>query len=253
MGSGTVVTLSLTELTVDECGIGVLRMCDTRRKNALSIEMVADLEARIGEIARHETVKVIVLAGTDDYFSTGANRAVLEAILDGRVAPRDLLLPRLVLDIPVPVVAAMTGHAIGGGLALGICADVTIAARESRYGATFMRYGFTPGLGMTRMLEYTMGPSLAHELLLTGATFRGSRFERHGAFNYVLPRGEVGAKAMAIAADLAARPHAALRMLKATLSRSKRALFEEARANENVMHTATFGTPEVARLIQELE
>jgi enoyl-CoA hydratase/carnithine racemase len=106
---------------------------------------------------------------------------------------------------------------------------------------------------MTRMLEYTMGPSLAHELLLTGATFRGSRFERHGAFNYVLPRGEVGAKAMAIAADLAARPHAALRMLKATLSRSKRALFEEARATENVMHTATFGTPDVARLIQELE
>jgi len=228
-------------------------MCDTRGKNALSIEMVGELEARIGDIAKRDAVKVVVLAGTDDYFSTGANRAALEAIVDGRVAPRDLLLPRLLLDIPVPVVAAMAGHAIGGGLALGICADITIAARESRYGATFMRYGFTPGLGMTALLEYTMGPPLAHELLLTGATFRGSRFERHAAFNYVLPRGAVDAKARAIAADLAARPATALKMLKAMLSRSKRELFEEARAAEGVMHTATFVTPEVARLIQELE
>jgi polyketide biosynthesis enoyl-CoA hydratase PksI len=242
----------LTHLTV-ECGIGVLRMCDERGKNALSIEMVGDLEARFGEIGRRDDVNVIILTGTDSYFSTGANRAALQAIVDGRIAPRDLLLPRLLLDIPVPVIAAMSGHAIGGGLAVGICADVTIAARESRYGATFMRYGFTPGLGMTRMLEYAMGPSLAHELLLSGATFRGSRFERHGAFNYVLPRSDVDAKARAIAADLAAQPAAALRMLKATLSRSKRALFEEARAAEAVMHAATFRTPEVARLIQEME
>ena len=253
MDGGVVVTHSLTQLTVDECGVAVLRMCDTRGRNALSIEMVAELEARLADIGRREGVKVVVLAGTDDYFSTGANRAVLQAIVDGRVAPRDLLLPRFVLDISVPVIAAMAGHAIGGGLALALCADVAIAARESRYGATFMRYGFTPGLGMTRLLEYAMGPSLAHELLMTGATFRGTRFERHGAFNYVLPRGEVGAKAMAIAADLATRPPRALTMLKATLSRPKRVLFEEARAAEGVMHAATFGTPEVARLIQELE
>ena len=247
------MTRALTELTVDDCGVGVLRMRDERGKNALSIEMVAELETHFGELGRRDDVNVVVLTGTDEYFSTGANRAALEAIMDGRVAPRDLLLPRLLLAVPVPVVAAMSGHAIGGGLALGICADITIAARESRYGATFMRYGFTPGLGMTRMLEYVMGPSLAHELLLTGATFRGSRFERHGAFNYVMPRGEVLTKAQVIAAELAARPAAALKMLKATLSRSKRVLFEEARTAEGVMHAATFGTPEVARLIQELE
>jgi polyketide biosynthesis enoyl-CoA hydratase PksI len=253
MGGGAVVTPALTELTVDDRGIVVLRMCDGRRKNALSIEMVAELEAHFDEIGRRDDVNVLVLTGTDEYFSTGANRAVLEAIAGGRIAPRDLLLPRFLLDVPVPVIAAMGGHAIGGGLALGICADITIAARESRYGATFMRYGFTPGLGTTRMLEYAMGPSLAHELLLTGATFRGSRFERQGAFTYVLPRSEVGGKAQAIAADLAARPPAALKMLKATLSRSKRQLFEEARAAEGLMHAATFGTSEVARLIQEME
>lgn len=244
---------TLTELSIDACGIGFLTMSDVRGKNALSLEMVAELESHVAEARRCEDLKVVVLTGTDEYFSTGANRAVLEALVDGAVAPRDLLLPRLLLDIPVPVIAAMSGHAVGGGLAIGICADITIAARESRYGATFMRYGFTPGMGMTRLLEYAIGPMLAHELLLTGSTFRGSRFERHGAFNYVLPRAEVAVKARAIAAELASKPRAALVMLKATLSRRKRELFEAARTQENVMHEATFRTPEVARLIQELD
>lgn len=243
----------LTELAVRPGGVAFLTLCDERGKNALSIRMVDEIERRVDEIRARDDVKVVLIAGTDDYFCTGANRAVLEAIIDGRVAPRDLLLPRLLLDVPVPVVAAMAGHAIGGGLAIGICADVTIAARESRYGATFMRYGFTPGLGMTRLLEYVMGPSLAHELLLTGATYRGSRFERHAAFNYVLPRAEVLAKASAVAEELAARPRVPLMLLKAALSRQKRELFEAARIDEVAMHEATFGTADVARLIEELD
>ena len=247
------MTATLTDLAIDPCGIGVLTMRDVRGKNALSLEMVAELESRIGVVQAREDLKVLVLAGTDEYFSTGANRSVLEAIVSGRIAPRDLLLPRLLLDIRVPVIAAMAGHAIGGGLALGICADVTVAARESRYGATFMRYGFTPGLGLTLLLEHAMGPALAHELLLTGTTFRGSRFERHGAFTYVLPRSQVAAKAMAVAAELAARPRLPLVMLKTALSRRKRELFEAARTHETVMHEATFATPDVARLIEELD
>ena len=247
------MTAALTDLTVDDSGVAVLTLRDERGKNALSMEMVAELEAGIERIRRRDDVRVLVLAGTENYFCTGANRAVLEAIAAGRVAPRDLLLPRLLLDIPVPVIAAMAGHAIGGGLAVAICADITIAASESRYGATFMQYGFTPGLGMTRLLEYVMGPPLAHELLLTGATFRGSRFERHGAFTYVLPRADVVEKARAIAADLSGRPRRPLALLKAALSQPKRELFEAARTHESAMHEATFGTTDVARLIQQLE
>ena len=243
----------VTDLAVDAGGVAVLTMRDAPKKNALSAEMVAELESHLAAVQRRDDVKVLVVAGTEEHFSTGANRAALEEIVAGRVAPRDLWLPRLLLDVPVPVIAAMAGHALGGGLALALCADITIAARESRYGATFMRYGFTPGLGITRLLEYAMGPFVAHELLLTGSTFRGSRFERHGAFTYVLPRSEVVPRALALAADLAAKPRLPLTMLKAALSKRRRELFEAARAQEGVMHEATFATSDVARLIQELD
>jgi len=247
------MTPRLTEWSVDAAGIATLTMCDAPRKNALSLDMAAELEERFAAIQQDETLKVLVLAGSPEFFSTGANRAVLDDLVTHRVRPRDLLLPRLVLDAPVPVIAAMAGHAIGGGLALGICADITIVARESRYGATFMRYGFTPGLGMTELLEYVMGPPLAHELLLTGRTCRGARFAGTGAFTHVVARSEVASKALAVARELAEKPRLPLVLLKTTLSRRKRELFEAARAHEHVMHEATFATPDVARLIEELD
>lgn len=242
----------LTAFRVDASGVALLTMRDERRKNALSVEMVRELEETCAALARDEDVKTLVLSGLDEYFSTGANREVLDELTSGRATPRDLLLPRALLDVPVPVIAAMAGHAVGGGLALGVCADITIIARESRYGATFMQYGFTPGLGLTALLEHLLGPALAHEMLLTGQTFRGSHFENRGAFNYVLPRSDVTAKALALAALLAEKPRPALVSLKVSLSAKKREMFECARSTESLMHTITFSTPQVKRLIDEL-
>jgi len=243
----------VTERAIDDSGIATLQMCDRAGANALSFAMAAELEVRFASVQQDERAKVLLLCGTDEHFSTGANRAVLDELVARRASPRDLLLPRLLLDVPVPVVVAMAGHAVGGGLALALCGDITIAARESRYGATFMRYGFTPGMGTTKLLEHMMGPALAHEMLLTGCTFRGSHFEGRGGFNYVLPRADVAPRAAAIAAALAEKPRKALTLLKTALSRRKRELFEAARTEEIAMHEATFATPEVARLIAEMD
>ena len=233
-------------------GIAVVRMSDAASNNALSGEMVATLEAAFVETSADESVRVTVLAGLPDYFSSGASREVLESILDGGVAPRDLLLPRVVLDAPKPVIAAMEGHAIGGGLALGLCADMAVIARESRYGANFMNYGFTPGMGITSLLEYTVGPMLSHELLMTGELVKGRRFESREGFNAVLPRAEVFSRAIDIALRIAEKPPAATMALKTVLSAKKRSLFESARSSEIVMHELTFPEESVREAIRDL-
>ena len=241
----------LTHFEVDADGIGLLAMRDSERKNALSLAMVEELEARCSEISHHDSIKVLIVTGTDEYFSSGADREVLRLLLSGKATPRDLLLPRALLDIPAPVIAAMSGHAIGGGLALGICADLIVLARESRYAANFMNYGFTPGLGTTRLLEHFLGPSLAHEMLLTGQAFRGSHFEGKSGFNYILPQQDVLKKAYAVASIIAEKPRASLLSLKFTLSARKRELFEAARSSETLMHQITFPLPDVERLLRE--
>src|SRR5581483_7175690 len=106
-------------------------------------------------------------------------------------------LPKYLLDFPLPVIAAMEGHAVGGGFALGLCADIVVVATESRYGATFMNMGFTPGMGTTRLLEHVLSPAMAAEMLFTGEHKKGSFFEGRCA---VLPRAELLAHAMSIAA-----------------------------------------------------
>jgi polyketide biosynthesis enoyl-CoA hydratase PksI len=242
----------LCSASTDDSGVATLVMNDAPRKNALSLEMAAELEDRFRDFSRNESIKAIVLTGLDEYFSTGANREVLQQITSGKATPRDLLLPRVLLDVETPVIAAMSGHALGGGLALGICADLTVIARESRYGATFINLGFTPGMGLTRLLEHALGVPTAHEMLLTGQAFRGSHLENRGAFNYVVPRKEVLKKAQELAALLAEKPRTAMTALKLSLSSKKRQLFEEARTAECLMHQITFFSPEVDRAIREM-
>jgi polyketide biosynthesis enoyl-CoA hydratase PksI len=250
---GSEMTYQITGLEIDETGIAVLTMRDAARKNALSFQMARELYERIDAIAHDERIRVVVISGLDEYFSTGADREVLEHFLSTKTALHDLLRPPALLDVPVPVISAMAGHAIGGGLALGICADITIIARESRYCASFINYGFTPGMGITRILEHAVGAAVANEMLLTGRAYRGSHFDGRGGFNYILPRKEVMSKALEIASIIAEKPRPTLAMLKCSLASRKRELFEAARAAECLMHQISFGLPEVESLIRELE
>jgi polyketide biosynthesis enoyl-CoA hydratase PksI len=232
-------------------GVTLVEMRDAASKNALSEPFVEALLASLYEIAAGDDVKVVVLLGLPEYFSSGASREVLAALLDGSIAPTDLLLTRALLDLPVPTIAAMEGHAIGGGLALGLSADLVLAARESRYGCPFMTMGFTPGMGMTRLLEHVLSPAIAHELLYTGEPVKGAHFEGRSGINYILPRAEVRPRALDLAARIAEKPRAALTILKRVLSMPRRQAFEATRTIEALMHEVTFAQPGVRRRIEE--
>jgi polyketide biosynthesis enoyl-CoA hydratase PksI len=237
------VTLAIAER------IAVVTLDDEAGRNALSEPMVHELTRTLAAAGADRAVHAIVLAGRPDVFCTGASREMLAAIVSGRVAPADILLPRAVLDLPVPVIAAMAGHAIGGGLALGLCADLVVIARESRYGASFMNMGFTPGMGMTRLLEHVLTPAVAHELLYTGEARRGDAFAT--GFNSIVTRTDVLPRAMELAARIAEKPRYALEALKRTLSLPRRRAFEQTRTIEALMHEVCFAQPDIARRIED--
>lgn len=232
-------------------GIGVVAMCDTEGRNAMSAEFVEDLVAALGAAAAWPDLKVVILAGLPDIFTSGASLDMLKALVHGKVVPTDITLAKTVIDLPVPVIAAMEGHAIGGGLALGAAADIVIIARESRYGASFMNMGFTPGMGITKLLTHVMSPALAAELLFSGEPKKGSFFEGKSGFNAILPRAEVMPRALAIASRIAEKPRLALEMLKRTLSLGRRQGFEETHTLESLMHRVSFAAPDVLARIED--
>jgi len=237
--------------TRDEHGIVVLRLQDDRDKNALSAPVVEQLTTELAAVGADELAKVCIVCGLDDVFCSGGHKDMLRELAAGRVAASDIMLSRAMLEVPIPTIGAMAGHAVGGGLVLGLCCDVVLMARESRYGCSFMNMGFTPGMGTTRLLSLAVGEYVAAEMMYGGQFFRGRHFERCGGINYVLPRSDVEPKATELAQRIAEKPRHALELLKRSLSLSKRTAFETARTTESLMHEISFAHPETAALIEE--
>ena len=234
-----------------EGGVGVVAMRDAEGKNAMSEPFVHQLLGALREAAACAELKVVVLRGTREIFSSGANVEMLRALVRGEVVPTDIVLAKAVLDVPVPVIAAMEGHAIGGGLALGAAADIVVIARESRYGASFMNMGFTPGMGITKLLQHVMSPAIAAELLFSGEPKKGSFFEGRSGFNAILPRAEVLPRAMEIAERIADKPRLSLEILKRTLTIGRRQAFEETHTLESLMHRVSFAAKDVLARIED--
>ncbi len=240
------------KLSEEPSGVSVLKMDDAQGHNVFSHAFIAEFLDALDELERGRRTKVLILCGLPEVFCGGAEKQALLDLCDGKTAVRDLVIGERLLDLPFPVIAAMEGHAIGGGLAVGFCCDMVIAARESRYGAVFMSLGFTPGMGCTTLLEELVGPFVASEMMFTGKRFRGSELEGRGThINYILPRAEVLTRARDIAERIAEKDARSLSLLRHSLRVKKKKLLADARNQEDLMHRISFSFPETRRTIQE--
>jgi len=238
-------------LTVDDAGIAHLAMCDEANKNLFSDDFIHELVTAM-ERAEELKPKVMILSGLREVFAAGAEKKNLMDLCDGKVHVKDLVISERLVHASFPIIAAMEGHAMGGGLVMAACCDMVIAARESRYGVVFMGLGFTPGMGCTKLLQGLVGPQLANEMMFTAKRFRGSELANMWhSFNYILPRDEVMPKAKAIAAQIAEKNQDSIYLLKYALSAEKKKLLIEARVQEDFMHRLTFAFPETRRSIEE--
>lgn len=238
-------------LATDTNGIATLQMSDVSTKNALTPEFVELLVEHLNVIKVDTNIKVVVLQGLPEVFCSGADMDTLIKLCKRELKPVDIILSKMMLDIPVPVISALEGHAIGGGLALGLCADVAILAEESRYGCSFMNMGFTPGMGITKLMEHYMSPAIAQEMQYTGKFYQGRDLIGKTNFNYILPKSQVLDKAIELAEAMAEKPRKALSVLKRYQSMGRRKLFEETYSIETMMHELTFNEEEILKIIQE--
>jgi enoyl-CoA hydratase/carnithine racemase len=212
------------------------------------------LRDAVEKLTADKSVRSVIIEGGERYFSAGASREMLLSrdaqTTDWRTSPS---IPRLILAIPVPTVAAMAGHALGGGLILGLWCDITILAEESLYGANFIALGITPGMGATAVLEEAVGASLARELLFTGRLVKGRELKVLGGplAHAFVPYAEVRSRAISIAREIAEIPREALLLLKESLAGRRREIFARATKEEQEMHAALFAQEETRSGIAE--
>ena len=208
-----------------------------------------DLPEELSELLRAPgpEIRGIVMASSGDYFSAGAAR---ESLLKGRATSYAARVPEAVLSCPVPVVAALEGHAIGGGLSLGLLADVAFFADRSLYGANFVALGFSPGMGSTVLLAESFGAPLAREMLLGGRMFTGSELAERGVAN-VWPKEEVYERAVRCAAEMTEAPPLTSRALKRSLAQRRLAAMRAAIEEEQAMHAEQFSDDSTISSISE--
>ena len=237
--------------------VGVITLDRADQRNSMTPELLdafADASAR----ARADTgARCVVVTGSGAVFSAGADlRSSLQRAGDDR-APHErsfaMYEPFLsLLDLAVPLIGALNGHAIGGGFGLALVCDVRIGAQDARYGANFVRLGLAPGMAISYLLPRLIGAARASELLLTGRLVDGREAERLGILNRAVPAADVLPEAMAIAREIAAAAPLAVRATKRAIRRGLAQDARDAARHEAYAQAETLATEDAREGIAAL-
>jgi len=199
-------------------GVATILIDRPEARNAPNREAMDGLDAALDEVAGWEVHAVFLRGGGDRAFVSGGDLKELETVREEEFALDLALRMRATLDripaLPVPVVAILNGHAIGGGAEVAIACDYRLAADDVRIGFTQATLGLMPAWGGIERLVQAIGRGRALHLLTTGSTIEAAEAARIGLFEEVVPRAELEARVAALAAELARVPRAALAGIK---------------------------------------
>ncbi len=207
---------------VEDVADGVARLTLARPEalNALNRALTGELEDALERIAARDDLRVLVLFGRGRAFCAGNDireMATLSAEDAEALALRQAKLMDRFARIPQVTMAAVDGHALGGGFMLAIAQDLRIASDRARFALPEVTLGFNPAYGIARALD-VLGGSVARDLLLTGRVVRGADALRLGIVNRVVASPTLEASALTWASEIARSPRAGLASTKAIVA-----------------------------------
>ena len=188
--------------------------------NALNSQLQEELRVAAAQLSDDDTVRAVVIYGGEKVFAAGADVKQFGAMSHAdMVRDADRLSSSLaaVARIPKPVIAAVTGFALGGGCELALAADFRVSADNARWGQPEILLGIIPGAGGTQRLPRLIGPAKAKDLIYTGRFVDASEAFEIGLVDVLVPPGEVYSTALALAAKYTKGPALALRAAKAAI------------------------------------
>jgi enoyl-CoA hydratase len=206
--------------------VALVTIDDPSRYNALSSAMVAELGEALAGIRRDRRVRAVVLTGAGRGFCAGANLAgdeelPAEARERGPVGLVQVMQENLaelmlaVRELPQPVIAAVHGAAVGGGLALALASDLRLASRDAFFASQFIKVGLSScDVGTSYLLPRLVGPTMAAELMLTGRRFDAEEALRIGLLNRVVDREHLIDTALDLAGTIVANSEFGVTMTK---------------------------------------
>jgi enoyl-CoA hydratase/carnithine racemase len=204
-----------------EDGIATIRL-DRPRVNALSVQVKTEIGKAAVRVSADESVRAVILYGGERVFAAGADIHEMASLGTAEMAARSARLGRAftaVAQIPKPVVAAITGYALGGGLELALCADFRVLGENAKVGQPEILLGIIPGAGGTQRLPRLIGPAKAKDLIFTGRRVSAAEALAIGLADLVVPDRDVYQAARDLAARCAGGSALALRAAKQAIDK----------------------------------
>ncbi len=226
--------------------IGFLTFNRPDKLNALSNELIQELDNLLDEVEDDESLRVLVVTGAGEKaFVAGADIQELverDALLGRKVSRKRQTVFSRIENLPIPVIAAVNGYALGGGLELALACSIRISTDKAQFGAPEVKLGIIPGDGGTQRLPRLVGLGRAMEMILTGDFIDAREAYRIGLVNQVVPQQELMEKTVELARKIAKRPPLAVRYAKEAVNRSQEGDTGSGYALESYLHALTCTT-----------
>ncbi len=227
-----------------EDGVGTIRI-DRPKMNALDVQVQEEIREAATEASGRDDVRAVVVYGGERVFAAGADIKEMARMSYPDMVARSGGLQSAftaVARIPKPVVAAVTGYALGGGCELALCADLRIVGESATLGQPEILLGVIPGAGGTQRLSRLVGPSRAKDIIYTGRFVKADEALRIGLVDRVVADDQVYAEALAWARQFTTAAALALRAAKESVDRGLEVDLDTGLEIERVQFAALFAT-----------
>lgn len=223
--------------------IVIFRINRPQVRNALNLEVRVRLADEITRFGADPDIRCLIVTGNDAAFAAGADIAEMAEAGPVEVMARNVQKYwRAISDCPKPLIAAVEGFALGGGLELALCADIVVAGEGARLGLPEIKVGILPGGGGTQKLARLVGSKRAMLLLLTGRMFGATEALAMGVVSEVAPTGQALARAVEIAREISAMPPISVLQIKEIVSAGLNAPLDTALMLERKAFQLQFAT-----------
>ncbi len=229
-------------------GVATLRL-DRPKMNALNAQVQAEIQAAAAEASERDDVKAVVVYGGEKVFAAGADvKEMADMSYTDMIKHSGTLTNAFtaVARIPKPVVAAVTGYALGGGCELALCADIRIVADNATLGQPEVLLGIIPGAGGTQRLSRLVGPSKAKDIIFTGRFVNADEALQIGLVDKVVAADQVYDEAVAWAKQFTGAASYAVRAAKAAIDRGLEVDLDTGLEIERQQFAALFATEDRA-------
>src|ERR1700724_1509894 len=223
--------------------VGTITLNRPQALNALNSQMMGEVTGAAAEFDADRGIGAIVITGSAKAFAAGADIKEMShlAVLGG--VDGDFFAPWAKLAaVRTPTIAAVAGHALGGGCELAMMCDVLIAADTAKFGQPEIKLGVLPGMGGSQRLTRAIGKAKAMDLILTGRTIGAAEAERSGLVSRVVPADELLTEAKAVATTISQMSRSAARMAKEAVNRAFESTLSEGLLYERRLFHSTFAT-----------